>query len=269
MADARADVPDTQVFEPRIGRSVSLDHAAEMLGVSRRTIYNRIREGGCRPSGPRRIAARAARLGAGRTARRPRRSCSGVAESQTLTVTPFPAWRSAHGPDVSILSLFSQDAHSRVLPLRCVVALVAAAPAAPAAAQRHRARLSADLADHLAAGSQAIDVIVHGDARDGGRARRALQPASSRVLQSGAVLRVNAGQLAALRQDEAVDHLSGDIRIQSSVGGGRRRATRHRRRPGVGGRGRRAGADGTGRHGGGDRLGDRHAAQRAQGARAA
>ena len=34
-----------QDFEPRIGRSVSLDHAAELLGVSRRTIYNRIREG--------------------------------------------------------------------------------------------------------------------------------------------------------------------------------------------------------------------------------
>jgi excisionase family DNA binding protein len=32
-------------FEPRIGRSVSIDHAAELLGVSRRTIYNRIREG--------------------------------------------------------------------------------------------------------------------------------------------------------------------------------------------------------------------------------
>ena len=31
--------------EPRIGRSVSLDHAAELLGVSRRTIYNRIRDG--------------------------------------------------------------------------------------------------------------------------------------------------------------------------------------------------------------------------------
>lgn len=31
-------------FEPRIGRSVSLDHAAAMLGVSRRTIYNRIRK---------------------------------------------------------------------------------------------------------------------------------------------------------------------------------------------------------------------------------
>ena len=32
-------------LQPRIGRSVSLDHAAELLGVSRRTIYNRIREG--------------------------------------------------------------------------------------------------------------------------------------------------------------------------------------------------------------------------------
>ena len=31
--------------EPRIGRSVSLEHAAQLLGVSRRTIYNRIREG--------------------------------------------------------------------------------------------------------------------------------------------------------------------------------------------------------------------------------
>jgi excisionase family DNA binding protein len=31
--------------EPRVGRSVSLDHAAVLLGVSRRTIYNRIRDG--------------------------------------------------------------------------------------------------------------------------------------------------------------------------------------------------------------------------------
>src|SRR5438876_271873 len=34
-----------QILEPRIGRSVSLDHAAQLLNVSRRTIYNRIREG--------------------------------------------------------------------------------------------------------------------------------------------------------------------------------------------------------------------------------
>lgn len=32
-------------FEPRVGRSLSLDHAAELLHVSRRTVYNRIREG--------------------------------------------------------------------------------------------------------------------------------------------------------------------------------------------------------------------------------
>src|SRR5438034_9461527 len=40
--------PDSTVekgFEPRIGRSVSIDHAAELLGVSRRTVYNRIRDG--------------------------------------------------------------------------------------------------------------------------------------------------------------------------------------------------------------------------------
>ena len=37
--------PATGELEPRIGRSVSLDHAARLLGVSRRTVYNRIREG--------------------------------------------------------------------------------------------------------------------------------------------------------------------------------------------------------------------------------
>jgi excisionase family DNA binding protein len=32
-------------IEPQVGRSVSLEQAAALLGVSRRTIYNRIREG--------------------------------------------------------------------------------------------------------------------------------------------------------------------------------------------------------------------------------
>jgi len=31
--------------EPRLGRSVTIDRAALLLGVSRRTIYNRIRDG--------------------------------------------------------------------------------------------------------------------------------------------------------------------------------------------------------------------------------
>ena len=32
-------------LEPRLGRSVSIDQAAVLLNLSRRTIYNRIREG--------------------------------------------------------------------------------------------------------------------------------------------------------------------------------------------------------------------------------
>ena len=45
MRENTTEPLSASVLEPRIGRSVSLDHAAEMLGVSRRTIYNRIREG--------------------------------------------------------------------------------------------------------------------------------------------------------------------------------------------------------------------------------
>jgi len=38
------DSPVT-TLEPRLGRSVSIDQAATLLNVSRRTIYNRIHEG--------------------------------------------------------------------------------------------------------------------------------------------------------------------------------------------------------------------------------
>ena len=36
---------ESPVNEPRLGRSVSIDQAAQLLNVSRRTIYNRIRDG--------------------------------------------------------------------------------------------------------------------------------------------------------------------------------------------------------------------------------
>jgi excisionase family DNA binding protein len=36
---------DSPRFEPRLGRSVTIDQAAALLGVSRRTVYNRIRDG--------------------------------------------------------------------------------------------------------------------------------------------------------------------------------------------------------------------------------
>ena len=36
---------ESRPTEPRLGRSVSIDQAAQLLHVSRRTIYNRIRDG--------------------------------------------------------------------------------------------------------------------------------------------------------------------------------------------------------------------------------
>ena len=35
----------TSEFQPQVGRSVSIEQAATLLGVSRRTVYYRIREG--------------------------------------------------------------------------------------------------------------------------------------------------------------------------------------------------------------------------------
>jgi subtilisin family serine protease len=87
----------------------------------------------------------------------------------------------------------------------------------PAAAAAHNARLSADLSDHLSAGSQAIRVIVHGTLADVDALAVRYNLQIAKYLQSGAVFLVNAGQLAAMRQDDTQDHLSGDIRIQSSV----------------------------------------------------
>ena len=33
------------VFQPQLGRSISIEQAAQLLGVSRRTVYYRIRDG--------------------------------------------------------------------------------------------------------------------------------------------------------------------------------------------------------------------------------
>jgi excisionase family DNA binding protein len=46
-------------FQPQLGRSVTIDQAAQLLGVSRRTVYYRIREGRLRtirtPGGSQRV----------------------------------------------------------------------------------------------------------------------------------------------------------------------------------------------------------------------
>jgi len=40
-----ATLTNRAAFQPRLGRSVTIDQAAHLLGVSRRTIYYRIGEG--------------------------------------------------------------------------------------------------------------------------------------------------------------------------------------------------------------------------------
>jgi subtilisin family serine protease len=88
--------------------------------------------------------------------------------------------------------------------------------AAASAAGPHRARLGADLAEGLAAGAASIDVIVHGTRAEIDALASRYNLRVRKYLRSGGVFRVTAGQLDALRQDEALDHLSSDLPIRST-----------------------------------------------------
>jgi serine protease AprX len=112
-----------------------------------------------------------------------------------------------------LVSLLSSTTR-RVLASVSFVIVLLVAPAAAYAAP-HRARLSADLADHLAAGSQAIEVILNGSPAEISALVGRYNLIVKKYLTSGAVVTVNAGQLDALRQDPAVPKLSGNIRIHS------------------------------------------------------
>jgi serine protease AprX len=94
----------------------------------------------------------------------------------------------------------------------CALLLLAAAPVQAA----HRARLSADLATHLQAGTQSIDVIVHGSRAAVDALARQYNLTVRKYLRQGAVLRITAGQLAAVAGDETQDHLSTDLPIRST-----------------------------------------------------
>ena len=43
--DVQAMTTNQSEFQPQVGRSVSIEQAATLLGVSRRTVYYRIRDG--------------------------------------------------------------------------------------------------------------------------------------------------------------------------------------------------------------------------------
>src|SRR4029079_11926082 len=130
-------------FAPRIGRSVSIDHAAELLGVSRRTIYNRIRDG---------------RLQTVRTL--------GGSQRVTLESVGDLAGRRIVSPSEKMDKPHKETAGVGAMVV--LAFLLIGASVAPAVAQGAAggARLSEDLADHLAHGSQSIDVIVDGTAQD-------------------------------------------------------------------------------------------------------
>jgi serine protease AprX len=94
-------------------------------------------------------------------------------------------------------------------------AVVALGASVPVEAQR-RARLSGDLADHLAAGSPRIEVLVD-NAATADRLAARYNLKIKRRLRVGAVVEVSSDQLATLQTDGDVDHLSGNARYRSSA----------------------------------------------------
>src|SRR5436309_5273920 len=85
----------------------------------------------------------------------------------------------------------------------------------PASAAAHRARLSRDLADRLAARDErATDVIVNGSAETVNAIAARYGAHVKKRLQSGAVLEVTGGQLDAISQDPDVDHVAGDVPVR-------------------------------------------------------
>src|SRR6185369_6698801 len=155
-----------QSVAPRIGRSVSIDHAAELLGVSRRTVYNRIRDGRLQTvrtlGGSQRVTLESV-VGLGG-----RRLDSSPAKAEA-------ADKSSRGPLASVL----------------IALFLLGASIQPVAAQHH-ARLSEDLTEPLAAGSQTIDVIVHGNAKEVAALTRKSTMTITKPMRSGAAVRMNA-----------------------------------------------------------------------------
>lgn len=83
---------------------------------------------------------------------------------------------------------------------------------------QHRARMSRDLDEHLSRGSQNIDVIVRGTQAEVADLAARYNVTVRRYLRSGgAVLRLNAGQLDALRTDGGVDRLSSDADVRATT----------------------------------------------------
>ena len=106
---------------------------------------------------------------------------------------------------------------SRTFARAAFLTLACASVAAPVYGQhQHKARVSADLADHVAIGSATVEVIVDGDRAAVDRLAQRYNLTVKRYMRSGGVVRVNVGQLAALQGDVELDHLSSDVKYHSS-----------------------------------------------------
>jgi serine protease AprX len=85
------------------------------------------------------------------------------------------------------------------------------------ASNGHKARLSADLVDSLANGSQNIEVIAHGTRGACETLARTYGLVIRKYLTNdGCLFRLTAGQLAALQQDDTQDHISGNTKIRGN-----------------------------------------------------
>ncbi len=118
-------------------------------------------------------------------------------------------------PTAVSVCLFS---FSRVASVLVVFVLVLILPAADAAAQARRARLSDDLVERLRAGDTADHaIIVTGSSVQVDAVARRHGLTVRKRLQTGAVLDVPAGALDALTRDPDVDQLSGNHRLTSQM----------------------------------------------------
>ena len=208
----------TPLAEIRLGRSVSIDQAGHLLNVSRRTVYNRIRDGRLRTirtsGGSQRVLVESLyELGF-----RPQ-AFSTSASAATFAIRSI---RNPGPPAVIESPPVTHEQRTSISTVRskaytgliCIAALFLSVTDVSA-----QARISADLKDRLQAGDNAAtSVIVTGtqaqvDAiatRYGLRVRKRLT--------SGAVLDVPAGRLAGLAADGSLDALSGNYRLRSHMG---------------------------------------------------
>ena len=190
------------MFEQHLGRSVTIDQAASLLHVSRRTIYNRIRDGKLQTirtiGGSQRVLVTS--LDDNR-----RSSWTGI------KVAEHP-WRKIPG----IVTTVSKECAWRLLKKACgdhrLLRWLWSSPPPHRSARRRVSRHS--LKKHVASKSaQAVDVIVHGspDEIRAIAARHGLR--IKKTLLEGAVLQTSAAGIEALAAD--VDHLSRDIDVTS------------------------------------------------------